>query len=106
MLFNAYAPSSYFVFTHHSQDFHYNTFYLFHNLVILSFYVFITQKLRAFVFCCILMRSKYTLKGQILDTGQEFAPFYEKEVSEAQFTELVFEVGCKNIFSHIGSNFV
>jgi hypothetical protein len=52
------------------------------------------------------MRSKYTLKGQILDTGQEFAPFYEKEVSEAQFTELVFEVGCKNIFSHIGSNFV
>ena len=29
------------------------------------------------------MRSKYTLKGQILDTGQEFAPFYEKEVSEA-----------------------
>ena len=36
MLFNAYAPSSYFVFTHHSQDFHYNTFYLFHNLVILS----------------------------------------------------------------------
>ena len=52
------------------------------------------------------MRSKYTLKGQILDTGQEFAPFYEKEVSEAQFTELVFEVGCKNFFSDIGSNFV
>ena len=68
--------------------------------------MFYNKKLRAFVFCCILMRSKYTLKGQILDTGQEFAPFYEKEVSEAQFTELVFEVGCKNIFSHIGSNFV
>ena len=84
MLFNAYAPSSYFVFTHHSQDFHYNTFTFF--IISLSFLsMFYNTKLRAFVFCCILMRSKYTLKGQILDAGQEFAPFYEKEVSEAQF---------------------
>ena len=68
-------------------------------IISLSFLsMFYNTKLRAFVFCCILMRSKYTLKGQILDTGQEFAPFMKKEVSEAQFTELVFEVGCKISF--------
>lgn len=45
-------------------------------------------------------------KIDILKLSVSASPFYEKEVSEAQFTELVFEVGCKNIFSHIGSNFV
>ena len=51
MLFNAYAPSSYFVFTHHSQDFHYNTFYLFHNSRYLSFLCFYnTKNLVLFVF--------------------------------------------------------
>ena len=38
-LLNPYTPSFYFVFTHHSKGFFKNTFYLFHNLVILSFYV-------------------------------------------------------------------
>lgn len=53
-------------------------------IILLSFLsMFYNTKLRAFVFCCMLMSPKYTLKGQILDASQEFAPFHEKDVSEA-----------------------
>ena len=62
ILLNAYAPSSYFVFTHHSQDFHYNTFYLFHNLVILSFYV-LQHKITRFCFLLYAYESKIYAKG-------------------------------------------
>lgn len=65
MLFNAYAPSSYFVFTHHSQDFHYNTFYLFHNLVILSFYVL---QHKIMLFCSRLYSDKDKMYAKVANS--------------------------------------
>ena len=54
--------SPYFVFTHHSQDFHHNTFYLFHNLVILSFYV-LQHKITCFCFLLYTYEVKIYTKG-------------------------------------------
>lgn len=52
-------------------------------IISLSFlFMFYNTKLRCFVLGCTPMRVKYTRKGQILDLHQEFAPFYEKTVSE------------------------
>lgn len=68
-------------------------------IISLSFLsMFYNTKLRAFVFCCILMRSKYTLKGQILDTGQEFAPFYEKKFQKPNLRNSFSKLGVKISF--------
>ncbi|NBH65948.1 hypothetical protein D3Z46_06380 [Bacteroides sartorii] len=53
-------------------------------IISLSFlFMFYNTKLYCFVLDCTLIRVKYMRKGQILDASQEFAPFYEKMVSEA-----------------------
>ena len=65
ILFNAYAPSSYFVFTHLSQDFHHNTFYLFHNLVILSFYVL---QHKIMLFCSRLYSDKDKMYAKVANS--------------------------------------
>ncbi|WP_304999172.1 hypothetical protein, partial [Phocaeicola sartorii] len=53
-------------------------------IISLSFlFMFYNTKLYCFVLDCTPIRVKYMRKGQILDASQEFAPFYEKMVSEA-----------------------
>lgn len=61
-LLNPYAPSCYGVIAHQTKSFSKNTFYLFHNVVILSFYV-LQHKIRVF------SSTLYAHEGKIYTKG-------------------------------------